>query len=109
MFGVGPNLVPTALWNLEASVPDSAHVAGTTFSCALIEDDRKLHLVPGLELQAILHLFDVEKQPLALTHFVCDETKLREKKKKYIYIKLLCAIKMSWSSCSSQDSFPPGP
>lgn len=59
-----------------ACVPDSAHVAGTTFSCALIKDDCKLDLVPSLELQAVLHLFDVEEQPLALTHFVCNEAKL---------------------------------
>lgn len=64
-----------------ASIPDSAHVAGTTFSCALIENDCKLHLVPGLELQAILHLFDVEEQPLALTHLVRNEAKLGGKTK----------------------------
>lgn len=50
----------------------------------MIEDDCKLHLVPGLELQAILHLFDVEEQPLALTHFVCNEAKLGGKKTRAI-------------------------
>lgn len=90
-----------------ASVPDSAHVAGTTFSCALIEDDCKLHLVPGLELQAVLHLLDMEEQPLALTHFVCNEAKLGGKNKRNL--KLPCAIKGSKSSRSGQDSSAPGP
>lgn len=75
------------------SVPDSAHVAGTTFSCALIEDDGELHLVPGLELQAVLHLFDVEEQPLALTDFVRDETKLGGKFEKHKEFQVSSAIK----------------
>ena len=57
-------------------LPDSANIAGTTFSCALIKDDRELHLIPGLELQAILHFFYVEEQFLALTDLICDEAKL---------------------------------
>lgn len=75
------------------SVPHSAHVAGTTFSCALIEDDGELHLVPGLELQAVLHLFDVEEQPLALTDFVRDETKLGGKFEKQKELQVSSAIK----------------
>lgn len=57
-------------------LPDSAYVAGTTFSRALIEDNRELHLIPGLELQAILHFFYMEEQLLAFTNFICDEAKL---------------------------------
>lgn len=62
------------------TVPDSAYIAGTTFSCALIEDNWELHLISSLELQAILNFFDVEEQLLALTNFICYEAKLRETK-----------------------------
>lgn len=58
------------------SLPDSAYVAGTTFSCALIEDNWELHLIPGLELKAILDFFYMKEQLLALTNFICDEAKL---------------------------------
>lgn len=67
------------------SLPDSAYVAGTTFSCALIEDNWELHLIPSLELQAILHFFYMEEQLLALTNFICDEAKLRETKISSVY------------------------
>lgn len=62
------------------TVPDSAYVAGTTFSCALIKDNWELHLIPSLELQAILDFFYMEEQLLALTNFIRYEAKLRERK-----------------------------
>lgn len=60
-------------------LPDSADIAGTTFSCALVEDNWELHLVPSLKLQAILHFFYMEEQLLALTNFIGDEAKLQER------------------------------
>ena len=62
-------------------LPDSADIAGTTFSCALIKDHGELHLVPGLELQAVLHFFYMEEKLLALTNFISDEAKLQATKK----------------------------
>lgn len=61
---------------LPESVPDSAYVAGTKFSCALIEDNCELHFVTSLELQTVLYFLHVEEQFLAFTNFVCDEAKL---------------------------------
>lgn len=66
--------------NQLVTVPDSAYIAGTTFSCALIEDNWELHLIPSLELQAILHFFYMEEQLLAFTNFIRYEAKLRETK-----------------------------
>lgn len=74
-------LLPKMLQWLLESVPDSAYIAGTKFSCALIEDDCELHLVARLELQTILHFFYMEEQFLAFTNFICDETKLQCGKK----------------------------
>lgn len=42
-------------------LPDSAYIAGTTFSCALIEDNWELHFIPSLKLQTILHFFYMEE------------------------------------------------
>lgn len=64
-------------------IPDSAHVTSTTFSSTLIKDDWELHLISRLELNAILHLFYMEEQLFALTHFVCDETKLEATKENF--------------------------
>lgn len=61
--------------------PDSAHIAGTALAGALVEDDRELHLVSRLQLQAVLHLLHVEEQLLALAHLVRDETKLQTRSK----------------------------
>jgi len=63
-------------------LPDSAYIASTTFSSALIEDNREFHLIPSLELQAILHFFYMKEQLLAITHFIGDETKLEATKKR---------------------------
>lgn len=62
------------------SVPDSAYVAGTEFSCALIEDNCELHFITSLELQTVLYFFHVEEQFLAFTNFICDEAKLRRRR-----------------------------
>lgn len=61
-------------------LPDSAYVAGTKFSRALIEDHCELHLVASLELQTVLYFFHVEEQFLAFADFVCDKAKLRRRK-----------------------------
>lgn len=61
---------------LPESVPDSAYVAGTKFSCALIEDNCELHFVTSLELQTVLYFFHMEEQFLAFTNFICDKAKL---------------------------------
>lgn len=72
-----PNISGSSTFcRLLSFLPDSAYVAGTTFSCALIEDDRELHLIPSLELQAVLHFFYMEEQLLALTNFIRDKAKL---------------------------------
>lgn len=68
---------------LLGSVPDSAYVAGTEFPRALVEDYCELHLIARLELQTILHLFDVEEQFFAFTNFIGDETKLQRGKNKF--------------------------
>lgn len=47
----------------------------------MIEDNRKLHLIPTLELQAILDFFYMEEQFLVLTNFIQYKTELGGKKK----------------------------
>lgn len=56
--------------------PDSTDIAGTALPRALVQDDRELHLISSLELQAVLHLLHVEEQLLTLANLVRDETKL---------------------------------
>lgn len=67
------------------NLPDPAYVAGTTFSCALIKDNWKLHLIPSLQFQIIMYFFYMEEQLLAVAHLICDEAKLE---KSNIYMKI---------------------
>lgn len=59
------------------SSPDTPHVTGTAFSCALVQDYRELHFIPSLELHTILDFFDMEEELFAVTNFIVNETKLK--------------------------------
>lgn len=63
-------------FNPKAS-PDTPHVTGTAFSCALVQDYRELHFIPSLELHTILDFFDMEEELFAVTNFIVNETKLK--------------------------------
>lgn len=56
--------------------PHSADIAGTALPRALVQDNRELHFVSSLELQAVLHLLHMEEQLLTLAYLIGDETKL---------------------------------
>jgi len=64
----------------------------------LVQNHRKLYFITGLQLQTILHLLDVEKQLLAVSNFICDETKLGETKTRL----LLASVEHFLASLNSQ-------
>lgn len=91
---------------MSLSSPDSAYVAGTTFSCALIEDDGELHLVPGLQLQAVLHLFYMEEQLFAIAHFVGYEAKLESDRTMGFRTENSAQLKQLYYFSEQSDSLP---
>lgn len=71
---------------------DFAQTAGGVFAVALVLHDDKFHFIPRLYLHPVMDLSHVEKQLLALLHFITDESKLSTQTLSHslLWVKLSC-------------------